>query len=304
MNYRRVKFEYYQVCCKSKNGEKPFDLKKWISKALSMSLEKRAKEYRSERARLEEAYFDEELDFYFLHFVRLRATNIPSKAKLDTNVEPFELEDDEFLGEEVSALYDEARHVLMLQRNKFSLSPTGIEEYLNLLWPNLEEEIYLRPILVPNSFSLARKPKVYRRINLRLANINKEIEKGIVNKLKSPLRRIIDSYGEYKGINAQITITVGMQKEAKLDEDVINSTLDDIEQYKSIFSKAELAVKDHDDAPVEVIDLFDNHAHDFATFRLETRGSLNHYSIAEAMWEIYHPERMNRQSEIAGFLRD
>lgn len=304
MDYRKVKFEYFQVWFTEKSGkEHLFDLKKWMSHASSISLEKRAKEYRSERARLEEAYLDEEFSFYFLHFVRLRATNIPSKAKLDTNVEPFELEDDEFLGEEVSALYDEVNYVLMLQRNKFSLGVNGIEDYLNLLWNGEEGHISLRPIMVPNSFALARKPGIYRRINLRLANVTKAREQGIAAKLKSPLSNIVDAFGEYNGLNAQVTITVGNQKEFNLDEEIVNATIDDIEQHQSLFTKAELAVKDNDDSPVEIIDLFDNLAHDYATFRLETRGTLNHYSLAEAMWQIYHPENNNRQSDIYSFLK-
>ncbi|MUG44931.1 DUF6731 family protein [Paenibacillus woosongensis] len=303
MSYRRVKFEYYQVWIKNKFGkESLFDLKQWMSHVSSMSLEKRAKDYRSERARLEEAYLDTDFNFHFLHFVRLRATNIPSKAKLDTNVEPFELEDDEFLGEEVSALYDQSNHVLMLQRNKFSLGPSGIEDYINLLWIDQDERVYLRPIAVPNSFTLARKPAIYRRLNLRLANVHKALDQGIIASLKSPLAKIVDSFGKYNGINAQITITVGQLKDLNLDEETVSATIDDIEQHQSLFTKAELAVKDHDDAPVEVIDLFDSKAHDYATFRLETRGSLNHYSLAEAMWQIYHPENNNRQSEITGYL--
>lgn len=304
MNYRKVKFEYFQVWIKENSGkESLFDLRQWMGHVSAMSLEKRAKDYRSERARLEEAYFDSDFNFHFLHFVRLRATNIPSKAKLDTNVEPFELEDDEYLGEEVSALYDQINHVLMLQRNKYSLGPNGIEDYINLLWTNQDDHIYLRPIMVPNSFTLARKPAIYRRLNLRLANVSKAREQGLVQSLKSPLAKIIDSFGEYNGINAQITITVGQQKEVNLDEESINSTIDDIEQHQNLFTKAELAVKDHDDAPVEIIDLFDNLAHDYATFRLEVRGTLNHYSLAEAMWQIYHPENNNRQREISAYLR-
>lgn len=303
MNYRKVKFEYYQVVREKNGSEELFDLKEWMSEALSYSLEDRAEEYKSERARLEDAYFDQDFNFYFLHFVRLRATNIPSKAKLDTNVEPFELEDDEYLGEEVSALYDETEYTLMLQRNKFSLGPSGIEEYMNIIWNKEDEFIRLKPVFIPNSFKLARKPKVYRRLNLRIANLHK-IPNGYLDKFKSPLRKIIDSYGEYNGVNAQITITVGSQKDLELDDEVVNQTLNDIELNQEIFAKAELAVKDHDEAPVEVIDLFDNNAHDFATFRMESRGTLNHFSVAEAMWRIYHPSNGNRQSEVSSFIKE
>jgi hypothetical protein len=301
--YRKVKFEYYQVKITDSNGnERPFDLSRWIDAVNQVSLEKRIREYRGERARLEEAYYDPDFDYYFLHFVRLRATNIPSIAKLDANVEPFELEDDEYLGEEVSALFDEDKCILMLQRNKFSLSPTGIQDYLNLMWPNEEENIIIMPIPIPNSFELARKPKIYRRLNVRLADMDKRVNEGILDNFKSPLKKIISSYGEYNGINAQITITVGNYKDNELDNEVINETLDDIEDNQEVFNKAEISVKDNDDAPVEVIDLFDSKAHDFATFRLESKATLNHYTVAEAMYIKYHPEKQNRQAAIKSYL--
>ena len=146
--YRKVRFEYYQVVYKkssddSGDRDRLFDLVQWMDKAKKKSLEGRTYDYYEERARLENAYWDDELEFYFLHFVRLRERNIPSMAKTDKEVEPIELEEDEFIGEEVSALYDEGNHVLMLQRNRYSLGPKGIEEYFNLLWDNDDEKIYL-----------------------------------------------------------------------------------------------------------------------------------------------------------------
>lgn len=304
MLYRKVKFEYYQVWIEKGGHEELFDLRKWMSLLMgTKSLEKRVAEYRDEQARLEEAYYDPDFEYDFLHFVRLRATNIPSKAKIDSAVEPFELEDDEFLGEEVTALYDQNQHILMLQRNKFSLGPSGIEDYMNIMWPNEGEFIRLRPIAAPNSFIKAKEYPIHRRINLRLANITKAREQGVIDKLKSPLRRIVSSYGEFEAINAQIILTVGQGKEGQLDKDSMISAIEDIQENQSLFTKAEIAVKNYDDAPVEVFDLFESQAHDFATFALETRATLNHYNIAETMWNIYHPKNKNRQSDIKSYLR-
>lgn len=304
MDYRKVKFEYFQVWIEKENGEELFDLKAWMQLLMrTMSLEKRVAEYRGERARLEEAYFDPDFDYDFLHFVRLRATNIPSKAKIDSNVEPFELEDDEFLGEEVSALYDSDKHILMLQRNKFSLGPNGIEDYMNIMWPAGKERITLRPIGAPNTFTKAKGFHIHRRLNLRLANVTKARDAGVFDRLRSPLRKVVESYGEFEAINAQITITVGQGKEPQLDRDTIVAAIDDIKSNPELFAKAEIAVKDYDDAPVEVFDLFESKAHDFATFSLESRESLNHYNVTEAMWNIYHPTNKNRQAEIKSYLR-
>ncbi|MDO3680654.1 DUF6731 family protein [Paenibacillus ehimensis] len=307
--YRKVRFEYYQVVFRTKDDSKHdrdrlFDLVQWMDKAKKKSLEGRTYNYRQEQARLEDAYWDQELGFYFLHLVRLRDTNIPSKARVDSSVEPLELEDDEFIGEEVSALYDENNHVLMLQRNKFSLGPEGIEEYLNLLWDNDDETIHLRPICPPNAFAIARKASEYRKINIRFADI-KDVDSKKLLHFKSPLKGIISSYNEYRGLNAQVIITVGNVKSSSLDNKTINDTLDDLEENPQFFSKAEITKRDSDDARVEILDLFAHKAHDFGTFRMEKRETLSHYAIAEEMWSIYsgNEECSNRQKDINSYLR-
>jgi hypothetical protein len=310
MSYRKVRFEYYQVVFKksedtSGDRDRLFDLLQWMEKAKKKSLEGRTFDYRQEQARLENAYWDDELGFSFLHFVRLRDTNIPSKAKTDSQVEPLELEDDEYIGEEVSALYDENNHVIMLQRNKYSLGPEGIEEYLNLLWDNENEMIYLRPICPPNAFSLARRASEYRKINIRFADLKNVNKQSIAQKFKSPLKKIISSFDEYEGLNAQVIITVGNTKNTSLNDATINDTLDDIEENPGYFSRAEIAKKDDEDARVELIDLFAHKAHDFGTFRMERRESLSHFAIAKEMWNIYSANEgcNNKQKEINAYLR-
>ncbi|WP_316568853.1 DUF6731 family protein [Neobacillus sp. YIM B06451] len=310
MAYRKVRFEYYHVVSRRTDDgvnqrDRLFDLVEWMNAARALSLAARTYDYRSERVRLDHAYWDEDFEFYFLHFVRLRDTNIPSKARTNSQVEAFELQDDEFLGEEVSALYDSSNNVLMLQRNKYSLGPSGIEEYLNLVWNNDNETIYLRPICPPNSFELARDADEYRKINIRFADLNVATRRTYIDNLRSPLKTLLQGFEEYEGLNAQLVITVGNNRGVSLHNETIMDTLTDIEENPEIFSKAEIAKKDDDSARVELIDLFEHKAHDFATFRMEARATLNHFRIAEEMWSIYSPkeECRNRQRDINQYLR-
>lgn len=308
MSYRIVRFEYYQVVYRKNNDgphlrDRLFELVRWIDKASKKSLEGRTYDYHQEQARLERAYWDDELNFFFLHFDRLRDTNIPSKAKADDFVVPLELDDDEYIGEEVSALYDNQNHVLMLQRNRYSLGPEGIEEYLNLLWDDPNETIYLRPITPPDTFALVRGASEFRKINIRLADIPEARQATLLSRLKSPIKGIVNSYREYKGKNAQVLITVGNGK-GTLDPETVSDTLDDLHDQQELFSKAEIAKKDDDDSKVELIDLFSHKAHDITSFRMEHRESLNHYAIAKEMYKIYSPadECDNRQADIVHYL--
>lgn len=311
MSVRKVKFEYYQIVCR-KTGDLPserdrlFDLAQWMDKASKKSLEGRTYNYRTEQVRLDTAYYDDELNYYFLHFVRLRDTNIPSKVSLAKQVEPFELEDDEYLGEEVSALYDDINNILMLQRNKYSLGPEGIEDYLNLLWDKEDEQISLRIVCSPNAFELARKSGEYRKINLRFADLNLEEKKGKLDNLISPIKKVVGSFSEYEGINAQVTITVGNKKGLSLSPKTIEDTIIDIQENRELFANAEIVRREDDESRVEVIDLFEHKAHDYASFRMEKRETLSHYTIAKAMWERYSDTEGcdNRKKDILSYLRE
>ncbi|MDU0072629.1 DUF6731 family protein [Bacillus sp. FSL M8-0052] len=312
MNQKKVRFEYYQVVFRKKEDRKEqrdrlFDLVQWMTKAKDKSLEARTYNYRQEQARLDHTYWDDDLQFYFLHFLRLRDT-IPATATVTTKVEPLELQDDEYIGEEVSALYDELNHVLMLQRNKYSLGPEGIEEYLNILWDSEDEQIYLRPICPPNVFEMAKRSKEYRKINLRFADL-KTVESSdrLIDKFKSPLGPILSQFQKFDGVNAQMTITVGNTKNS-LNNETVSDTLLDIEENREYFSRAELVrrTEEDDDTRVELIDLFAHKAHDFCTFRIERREHLNHYAIAKEMWKIYsaNEDCKNRQRVINSYLRN
>lgn len=303
---RKIKFDYYRVVFRNPDDQidRYFDLRRWIHEALKYSLEGRTFDYRQERVRLENAGYDEDLKYWYLHFVRMRDHMLPSKAKLTTNVEPFELDDDEYLGEEVTALYDEDHHILMLQRNRHSLSPSGLEEYLNLIWERHEnnQKIYLRPILACDNVSRAKKKgNVYRRLLIRFA----DLDKREVSNTKSPIRRFISAIKEYGAVNAEITLTLGYSRDKSLSPETVIDTISDLtdtNDLRGLVSKAEVAIKE-DDTAVEIIDLFEDRAQSYTFFDVPRRTTLSHYAIFEEMVKIYEDNKVRILGYLNGLSR-
>lgn len=302
MKQKNVRFEYYQVVFEEKNEKKKrdrlFDLVRWINKANGYkTLESRTYDFFTEKARLETAYYDDEMKYYFLHFVRL-GDNIPSKGKLNGKVEPLELADDEFIGNEITALYDENQHILMLQRNRASLGPSGVEFYLNQLWNDENEVIYLRPIAPRGVFEGAKKANHFKKIRLRFADIDSiSVDEGA-----SPLLSVLGTFGKYSGVAGEIYITSGRSKEKELNPETMIETIEDILANKEtgIINKAEIHYKYTDDTAVEIVDLFAKIAHDFGQFPMEKRSTLSHFAIAEKMWNLYH--NANKRNQILKYL--
>lgn len=285
---RKVRFEYYNIIIRGNDEDPnsqdtPFDLLRWISKVQPLSLEDRVRDYHQESARLDREWVRDD-DYYYLNFVRLRETNIPSRATTTTEAEPLELDDDEFLGEDVTALYDREHNILMLQRNKYSLGVSGIEEYINLLWEVDNERIILRPIKLDNVEKKIKEAELYRKLNIRFADIpNHEF----VGNTDSPIRKMIDTFGVYNAINAQIIITVGRSSGSTLHSETVHESFNDIYKNKGLISKAEVSAKETDDTKVEVIDLFEDKAHSFGFFKLESKQTLGYELVAAKMSEIY-----------------
>lgn len=297
---RKVKFEYYELISRKKQDnnsdrDRPFDLLRWIEKVESKSLDERTHDYYDERVRLEKIEFDDMKDLWFLNFTRLRSTNIPLLCKIDEESEPIELNDDEFIGEDVSLLYDKSLSIIMLQRNIHSLSPSGIQYYINLVWENEDEEIYLRPITLLDPMEKIKKGNYYRKITIRFSDLpNKTLHEDTGKGLK----HFVESFGEAGAVNAQIVISVGRAKNNTLEKETVKDIINDIYLNKDIITKAELAKKNTEDSRVELIDLFEHKLHDYINFVIEERQSLG----AEVVWERMSERYNEKKGEIISQL--
>ncbi|WAH38629.1 DUF6731 family protein [Alicyclobacillus dauci] len=298
---RQVKFDYYRVALR-KSGDKPndkdrlFDLKLWIAKAKALPLKSLTKEYHQEQARMEKATFSKTDGYWFLHFSRLRDTMIPSWATISTNVEPMELEEDEYLGEEITGLYDETNKILMLQRNRNSLSPTGVEAYLNAVWDNHKQHIYLRPILAKDVAQRVKKGTAFRRLTIRFADLDSTSPSSKFKRAKE----LVDAFRDYAPVNAEVTLTMGRSRNSSLSSETINEVIDEVlkDREGSGIVKAEIGLKESDDSAVEVIDLFEERAQSSVYFDVPKRKSLEHAVVAKAMVKLYNDSR----KRIIGYL--
>ena len=290
---RKIRFESFYVSykCKTDNDDdldRAFDLRLWIKKSGKLSLEARTFDYYQEQARLDKMGYGDKSGYWYLNFVRLRETNIPSKVTIDKEAEPIELDDDEYIGEDSTALYDENNHILMLQRNRYSLGPNGIEEYLNLLYDDENIDIFLRPIRPQNIKEKIKKAKYYRRLVIRFSDIRNENYKSSES---SSIKNMIKTFCKYDAVNAEIVISMGNTRKDTLSRETVYDTLQEVYKNKNIISKAELTQKDTDDTNVEVIDLFEDKLHDFIYFHLDRKQTLSCEYVSEEMKNKYNDKK-------------
>lgn len=280
---RKIKFDYFQVySIDNKKDECLFDLRLWINKVKDIPIESRNKVYYNDEARLDKIFYDDKNDLWFLNFARLRAQNPPLKGKRNTILEPINLDDDEYIGEDITVLFDNRNYIAMVQRNLHSLSPSGIVNYINLMWQSQNEIIEFRPILLNDTISRLSKADSIKKFTVRFADIEK-----FVPSENASIKAIIDKFKDFDAITGEITIGIGRNNKKRLDNNKIIETIEELTMIRDKISKAQIALKETDDSKVELIDLFDQRAHDYIIFSLEERQSIGFEYIVDKMKERY-----------------
>lgn len=294
---RTVKFSYYTVCIVDDlHGSDPkrFDFEAWIKKAVAEKIEKKEIEFDNVTARLEELEGDKDNKIWKIRFIKLRDTNIPSIVKKEEDAKPIELEDDEYIGEDLLMIYDKENQVAMIQCNRFAMSKGKLEKYLNKVWGNDEERIVLLHISKKVADSELKK-KNFRSLVVRFANIH------AIEETHRPFSKIVNSYYDIGGKAGTITFSLGRGRQSKmgLNQEQIPIMLDDIYSNLDVVADAVLKVKDDDDnSSIDVVDLFDNSMNDYIDFKLEKRVALEFTYATNLMVKKY----LERKSEINQLL--
>ena len=264
-----------------------FDFRDWIDKADSIGIQGRVFPHYTEKARLEHIVFKDSVGLWCLSFDRLRDTNLPMKTKLYEESTDIEIDEDEYIGDKIAMLYDPASNIVVLQRNRNSLSLSGIQQYINKLW-NGDNNIFiqLNPILELDPFVRAGNKATYRKVKVKLGNM---LDNSLVAQENKSFKKICDLLNTYQGMTAEIVISMGRAKNQYLDQDMVNETMEIVKNNEAAIKGAEVSYKGDDDK-TEIVDLFNNKIFDVISVDLEARKTVPIEEITDKMIVSYQGE--------------
>lgn len=288
---RAIKFQYYtmysKVLKKNKwvdNGR--FDFVKWLLNFETNKLVTKTIEFDGTKARIDNMDHDSKNGLWSVRFMKLRDNNIPSKVKENEEAKAIELLDDEYIGEDLTLLYCEKTGIAMIQSNRFALGITKLENFVNKNPLIKDEQVKL--VSISHAIDLKQfKRKRYRTFELKFANMQRLEPSG-----KTPLGDIMKSFKKFGGLTGTVTISLGRSKIASLNNKELEDAFAEIIDNDCI-DGARLKVKDDDDSPVEIIDLFDNVYNDIIQFNLEARTTLNYHTAVNMMTEKFNERLPN-----------
>lgn len=293
MSYtRKIRVEYFRVVIAKKNGtgqDKDFNLEQLLKKIDAISMNARIINYYQEEARLEKMKYENSTGYWYLNFTRLRQTKIPLRARRNKEAESFYLDEDEYIGEDVTALYDPTNNIFVLQRNRDSLSATGIEYYLTQLYDQDDYGIYLRSIIDTNIEEKLKRAKSYRKVTLKF-DTNRRKKKVILP--NTSLAHLADLFNKYDSNVATLTLSLGKgNAKGSLDASSIVDTISEIKESKDFITGAELNVKYNEIDPVDTIDLFTMKYFDIIGIKVEKRETIPYLEIGEEICKKYNTRK-------------
>ena len=294
-----VGFDYFQVTAfNGEEVEELFDLLLWIQAQDTLLLRDNLRPYKEDQVRIEEVYYHPSYEKWFLRFFRLRTNDVPSLSSEDSRGEFMEL-DENFVSEDVTCMYDSENHVLMVQKNAHSVSPIGIQKYLNQTWSG-EETITLRRVIDQQALSKARRAESTRIMKVRVADVPGILDKGGEQSFTSKIKNVVESMREYTPPFLELTFSVGNLRGYELEEEFVNPILDDIENNPIYFDKAEVKILEQQETVYNTVNLFNDALKDKYTFETERSNPVRFEAICDAMGYIYCPgeNRLNRKADV------
>lgn len=234
--------------------------------------------YQGEPARLAGIQVDEN-GFYHIWFERLLNYQLPIKTTLHGESEVIEIEDTEFVGHEVNALYDPVEHVFMIQRNRDSLGPTAIGELLNSLVVDAQaaDNASLSLILDREARGRGFRQSAYRKVQLKVTGLS-------ANNLLARLWN--DNRGDIGVDNIEIIISSNRTKEAEIDSDVSKELLEEYIDNPDT-QKLKIHGRNEDESPIEPIDLINQKLEAYSDFDYNETRNFNPISVYERMLGLY-----------------
>lgn len=284
MAERNIKFQYFgvvrQIKLKNKwKGQGKLDIYEWLDKVDSKSLLQSIIELPDTKAQIEKMQFYENERVWVFRFLKLREDNIPSIAKANEEAESIPLGDDEYIGEDLYMLYDDVNGVGMVQVNRFSLGLKRLEELLTNVWGVEGERIKLRAIVEEFDLNRVCGRRRYRSLEVDFANLGSQLEEE-----HNSLVKIQNSFRNFFGVAGHVKISLGRTRSDTLNIDEVNQFVNDAMQDTTVVG-LKLRIKDDDNRPTELIDLFDNICNSIITFNIRKKTTLDFdYAARMIIW--------------------
>ena len=289
---RYVKFYYYRVNAIHNEGDPngkwpvdgPFNVENWLAKLKSEGQWKKNVELTDCIVNLENvfAFSNGNPRIYAFRIFKIRKKNLPVLLKEGEQATEIPLEEDEHVAEGMNCLYDSTNSILMLQQNRSSIGTTRLAEWMSMSFEDPDKKVILHPIVrdLKTGFTIGKRAK---KIGFTLASTND------ISGASENLSQIMGMLNKFKGINCQISFSMGNNRKGELDPLEVQRMVAEVKSPKirDTVNNAWITLTDDDKHRTETVDLFDDAYHDILRFEIEEDKPLGFVQAREKMCSKY-----------------
>lgn len=235
---------------------------------------------------------------YSFQISKLRDTNIPAIKRLGNPKEDLELENDEYIGEFVTIVFDPRYLTTGIQSNIYSLNIPQIEYFLTEMRNNYLQimgivdpiplRVQLSPIIDYSRITAVGNADIYRKISISGSSFAADAlaQHGTLNEVS-------ELVGRAKGLKFDLTISLGhAPREESLDDDIIREILDGFNAIEAESRpKVEITAKEDTEAPIEIVNLLEPRLTNRWGIEVENRTNIGHEAIHNRFVEEYEIPR-------------
>jgi len=281
VDYLKVYYHYYDEATNTVR-EGLYCIHKILEAIEKIPVNKRLVGCRGETARLQSLIHVG--DIWEMQFLRIRKEYTTGVAKDDGSYKRMPLQDDEGLGESVSAIYDKSNCALIIERNRDSVMPSDILDYFQKVAS--DNKILFKPIVVNKDLQRFNEKSIYRTLEIGFADLHKE---SLVKSKVNGLANIINGLKDFDAVNARIIITVGQNKKTQSLEKLFTKQSAEELMGNANINRLRLHARATADDNVEKIDLIENRLKDCCNFKYtrEEDPADTHKRVLAIIWQSY-----------------
>lgn len=243
--------------------------------------------------------YDERRNLYSFQLSKLRENNIPSKKRFGEIRENIFLQQDEYIGEFISFIYDNELRTAIVQSNLYGLTIAQTENvltqlrfrYLDSLGNTEDTPLIVKLVPVIDGARVRRlmQADYYKKIKIKCADVM--LDAAINNNsLVSDARRLL---GEAQGVTAELTISLGRsEKTASLNNEVIRNAIRTFEELgEGNRPNIEITALQNEEAEIETINLIEPRLTDRISIEVRPRQTVAHEYLYNTFLETYDRRR-------------
>ncbi|SHK37538.1 hypothetical protein SAMN02745248_02394 [Hathewaya proteolytica DSM 3090] len=270
MSIKNMKVYYYYPMSGGEKNERIYDLDDLFKTLQTLNIEERIlfanensvqntddknKDIGKECVQLKRIEYNEVTERWNLCFMKNR-DDVPFVSKRNGEGHALDLDDDEFVGEEVCLVYDKKTKIIALQNNRYSVSFAGISDFFRqYLEMNELKRFIISPITFDDRYKNISDDSLieYKSISTTITDLSKLESWEDGQEEFKRLKNVADLARSINGATLKLEINIGRSRQIFLQKSGLKKLVNMMKRDEKIFPT--LKVKMLDDGEIRVIDL-------------------------------------------------